>query len=403
MGTITYSVRVVTEDHSSEHKKELQEAVNSSLQRVNELMSTYLEDSDISKFNRFDSTEWMSIDIETVEVVERALEISKLTNGAFDPTVGPAVNVWNFGPNKKEATLPSEEEIAELKTVVGFETIEVRSDPPGIRKQNQKAQLDLSAIAKGYAVDRVARSLNQLGEKNFMVEVGGEVVTRGERVGGGPWKVAVEKPDASVSASDLSDRIHRVVALSGKALATSGDYRNFFEVDGKRYSHTIDPKTCKPVDHNLAVASVVADDCVTADAIATAVMVMGPEQGSTLCKKFGYPLLTVVRSNSTNGLPYVTFNSPDFPIAAEESKAGKATGDPKSKTKTGGQSILPVFLATFCVFCLFVLGMAIGAIFNNKPVTGSCGGIANMKNEDGEDVCGICSKPTVDCTETVDA
>ncbi len=402
MGPIPFKVLVVTEDSEVKKLKAVQSAVNDSLQRVNELMSTYLEDSDISKFNRADSSEWQSVDEETATVVGRALEICELTDGAFDPTVGPLVKAWNFGPNKKvKPELPSDGRIKELMDLVGYQNIEVRSDPPALRKRNPKAQLDLSAIAKGYAVDRVGRSLKQLGYENFMVEVGGEVTTSGERAAGGPWNVGIEKPNSETGLAD-TERSHRVVELSGKAVATSGDYRNFIDINGQRYSHTIDPKTGRPVKHKMAIASVVADDCMTADALATAVMVMGREKGTELCEKLGSPLLMISRSDSNDGLPHVTHASQDFPVAGEAEKTIQTIADEEeSKPRKSSRSeILPVFIATFVVFCLMILGMAVGAIFNNKPVTGSCGGIANMTNEDGESVCGICSKPTIDCEET---
>jgi len=397
MGSIRYRAVVVTDDHAAEKQNAVKNAVNSSLQRVNELMSTYLEDSDISKLNASTSTQWQSVDPDTATVVARALEICELTDGAFDPTVGPAVNAWNFGPGKKQSPKPpSDELVAEISSVVGFEKIEVRATPPSIRKLNPKVQLDLSAIAKGYAVDRVAASLTELGYENFMVEVGGEVFAKGQRQSGGPWKVGVENP-APNPLDETEDRIHRVVKLSGTAIATSGDYRNFFEVDGKRYSHTIDPKTCKPVDHGMAIASVVADDCMTADAMATAVMVMGHQKGAELCERLGYPLLTVRRSDSEDSPEHTSIASADFPLHVESEDAGTEPASEKEPdsiaeskvTQSESSSILPVFMATFLIFCLMVLGMAVGAIFNNKPVTGSCGGMANMTNEDGESVCGI--------------
>ena len=405
MGPIPFKVLVVTDDSEPEKLKAIQSAVNESLQRVNELMSTYLEDSDISKFNRSNSDSWLSVDTETAAVVARALEICELTDGAFDPTVGPLVNAWNFGPDKQEVPrLPKPEEIDKLRSLVGYENISVRSDPPAIRKNNPEAQLDLSAIAKGYAVDRVGQTLEELGYENFMVEVGGEVTTRGERASGGPWNVAVEKPDSANGMND-SQRAHRVVQLSGRAVATSGDYRNFIDIEGERYSHTIDPKTGRPVTHNLSIASVVADDCMTADALATAVMVMGRGKGSELCTKLGCPLLTISRSDSEDGLPLVTAASDSFPIPRDTEQLTQTPPDEEdSESGTAASSsrseILPVFVATFVVFCLMILGMAVGAIFNNKPVTGSCGGIANMTNSDGEEVCGICSKPTIDCPDT---
>ena len=401
MGSIGYTVLVVSDDSEPKQLKAIKTNIDISLERVNKLMSTYLEDSDISKFNRSESEDWQSVDKETAAVVARALEICELTDGAFDPTVGPLVNAWNFGPNKKEvAKIPDDDRIKKLKSLIGFSSIEVRADPAAIRKRNPKVQLDLSAIAKGYAVDRVGRTLEDMGYEDYMVEVGGEVATRGERAQGGPWNVAVERPDSKAHLDNAS-RAHRITQLSGKAVATSGNYRNYIDIDGKRFSHTIDPKTGRPVEHNLSIASVVADDCMTADAIATAVMVMGTEKGSQLCEANGFPLLTVSRSDSDDGLPYITAMSKDFSIANIEEAGTSESGD-QTETESGSSSageILPVFLATFVVFCLMILGMAVGAIFNNKPVTGSCGGIANMTNEDGEQVCGICSKPTVDCEE----
>ncbi len=403
MGPIPFLVAVASDDHEPEKLEILKNQVNDSLQRVNELMSTYIEDSDISKFNKSNSTDWISVDAETVSVVAKSLEISELTEGAFDPTVGPAVNAWNFGPGKtRNPSPPTADEIAALSSHIGYEKIETRKDPPAIRKSDINTQLDLSAIAKGYAVDRVAQTLAALGYENYMVEVGGEVYANGERSSGGPWNIAVEKPDNSNPLVRSEDNAHRVIKLSGQAIATSGDYRNFFEFEGKRYSHTIDPNTCEPVRHELAIASVVAKDCMTADAMATAVMVMGQKEGAAVCKRLGYPLLTVLRSASEES-GFTTDYSVDYPLSDDHALPTDAAGEQpqknSAKSSTEEMSIVPVFVATFVVFCLMVLGMAVGAIFNNKPVTGSCGGIANMTNEDGESVCGICSKPTADCTE----
>ena len=175
MGSISFRVVVVAEDPQPAEMSTIKDAVNDSLQRVNELMSTYLEDSDISKFNRSDSTQWQTVEVETATVVARALEICELTDGAFDPTVGPAVNAWNFGPGKKIVPeLPAVELIEELKSIVGYQHIEARIKPPALKKSNPKVQLDLSAIAKGYAVDLVGKSIAGLGYEDFMVVVGGE-------------------------------------------------------------------------------------------------------------------------------------------------------------------------------------------------------------------------------------
>jgi thiamine biosynthesis lipoprotein len=419
MGPIPFKVLVVVEETDKETLAGIQKTVSDSLKRVNELMSTYIDDSDISKFNQNQSTEWQSADAETVAVVKRALEISKLTDGAFDPTVAPAVNVWNFGPNKKKPTIPSGETIEKLLAQIGYQNIETRDAPPAIRKSNAETQLDLSAIAKGYAVDRVSKSLTELGFPNHMVEVGGEVVARGHRATkssdkkGGPWRVAIEQPVASKTAA-VGKRVNKVVQLSDQAVATSGNYRNYVTIDGKRYSHTINPKTCRPVLHDLATASIAAPDCMTADAMATAVMVLGESKGHELCESLGFALLTVSGISSDSAMTKV---SGDYPAESPEpltivppkpsnslavrDSDGEKAGQQKAKANAKGKSssILPTFIATFVIFALAILGMAVGAMFNNKPVTGSCGGLANMKNEDGNTVCGICSKPTTDCTE----
>ena len=408
MGPIPFKVLVATDKVDKKNQELVQRNINLSLQRVNELMSTYIPNSDVSRFNSAASNEWVDIDSETLAVISKAIEIAKLTDGAFDPTVGPAVNAWNFGPDKTETPqLPDAERIERIRSRVGYEKVELRSDPPAIRKLVDKVQLDLSAIAKGYAVDRVKQTLNEMEFENCMVEVGGEVATSGQRAAGGPWNVAIDNPSAS-SLNASSDPEMSVIQISGSAVATSGDYRNFIDINGKRYSHTINPETCWPVKHNLALASVVADDCMTADAIATAVMVMGMEKGKTFCNENGFPLLAVSRSNTEDGNPLVRYVSSQFPIR-KNTIDGETNGvpgevlekeaDSSDSASESKDSILPVFAATFAVFLLMVLGMAVGAIFNNKPVTGSCGGIANMRNEDGESVCGICSKPTTDCTE----
>lgn len=422
MGVIHFRVKVASDEQSPEKLEAVKTAVNDSLQRVNQLMSTYIEDSDVSKFNRSTSTQWQQVDAETAKVVQRALEICKLTEGAFDPTVAPVVNAWNFGPGKKQQPKPpTPAQIEELAKSVGFENIDVKLDPPSLKKSIPSVQLDLSAIAKGYAVDRVGETLRSLGYENFMVVVGGEVYSAGNRTTGGPWNVAVEKPDTRPGSNrpdpGEEKKLQQVVKLSNRAIATSGDYRNYFEHDGQRYSHSIDPATCRPVEHGMAVASVVADDCMSADALATAVMVMGHKKGAELCQRLGYPLLTIHSGTDGNFVEHI---SQDFPLSQDHAalinKVSGFESEPEPQVEPAkepakepvkesvpqeqsGESILPVFAATFVIFCLVVLGMAVGAIFNNKPVTGSCGGLANMTNEDGESVCGICSKPTTDCVE----
>ena len=388
MGPIPYSVIVVDVPNGVDQAK-VDAEIAASLDHVNQLMSTYIKDSDVSRFNDSESTEFVAVNEETASVVARAIEISKLTEGAFDITVGPAVNLWKFGPNKDEFEVPNADTIAKAKLLVGYKKLEVRLDPPAIRKTNPLLRIDLSAIAKGYAVDEVVRRLETLGCKNLMVEVGGEVRCSGQRHTGGPWRVGVEKPDEVRKVPAL------VAELTEKSMATSGDYRNYHRVGKKRYSHTIDPTTCQPVDHHMASACIIADDCMSADAMATAVMVLGLERGQKFLDTAGVEYHLVER-DSAFGRNFTTASSENFPIG--ELKL-KRESEQASSSRQPSNSIVPVFIASASIFGLVILAMAIGAIFNNKPVQGSCGGLANVTNEEGESSCSICSKPTADCVE----
>ena len=403
MGPIKYVV--VTDHPDSVTPEQLPKQIDSTLERVNQLMSTYLPDSDVSRFNASDSTEFFSVDPETVEVVRRALQISEQTNGAFDITVGPAVDLWKFGTDKSEVKeFPSADLVKQAAEVIGYRKLSVRVDPPALRKIEPKLRIDLSAIAKGYAVDQVAKTLDDSGCQQYMVEVGGEVFVRGERASGGPWQIGVERPDASKSANKIEvgfeREVFRVASISDKALATSGDYRNYFELNGKRFSHTVDPKTCRPVEHGLASACVIADDCMTADALATAVMVLGPDEGQKLCREVGVDYLLVTR-DSDFGSELTELKSAGFPIGKLDPELLKSS-KPKSKPSSA-QGILPTFIGAAVVIGLAILGMAVGSIFANKPVQGSCGGLSSATGEDGEASCSICAKPTTDCVERAEA
>lgn len=244
------------------------------LAEFNQLMSTYEPDSELSRFNESDSTEWFEVSGDTAEVVAYALELASETKGAYDPTVGPLVNLWGFGPGRKRnRSFPTDEQIEEASKFVGYQQVEVRLEPPALRKQNIEVYLDLSSIAKGDGVDAIARLLDSLEYEAYMVEIGGEVRTRGNKPSDEPWKIGIESPDPRRRS------LQKILKLSGESVATSGDYRNFFEQEGVRYSHTIDPRTGRPVLHNLATVSVLADNCREADALATALLVLGPKAG----------------------------------------------------------------------------------------------------------------------------
>lgn len=251
----------------------LKAGIDEALEELNDQMSKYRPESEISRFNRWKSRDWFPVSGETAHVVEQALEISRATGGAFDVTVGPLVNLWGFGPDRKERHIPGGKEIEEALQQTGYRHLEVRRSPPALRKKIDAIQVDLSAIAKGFGVDLVATRLMELGITDFLVEIGGEIRTGGVKADGSPWTLGIEKPLAGKT------EILKRLKVSQAALATSGDYRNFITHQGKRLSHTIDPRTGRPVAHALGSVTVLASSCMLADAWATALMVLGPEAG----------------------------------------------------------------------------------------------------------------------------
>ncbi len=398
MGPIKYNV-TVSQYPNEVNAAHLQKTVQTSLDRVNQLMSTYIPDSDVSRFNQSDSTQPIAVERETALVVARALEISTQTQGAFDVTVGPAVDLWNFGPKKRKFTVPADEIVESVKTSIGFQHLSCTLDPPTLQKSISGLKIDLSAIAKGYAVDVVADVLDAQGCDSYLVEVGGEVRARGLNSDGNQWKVGVEYP--TKRKSDPVGDLAAVAYLKDRSMATSGDYRNFEMFQGKRYSHTIDPKTCRPVEHSLATACLLAKDCMTADALATAVSVMGVEQGKQICDSLGVEYYLVVR-DETDANKLTSIVSKNFPVVRSKIPVAQEPANGADRVPAAnGESIWPAFIAATTVFGLAILAMAVGSIFANKPVTGSCGGLANMTNEEGDEACGICAKPTTDCVERV--
>jgi len=269
---------------------DLDARIASALAEVNAQMSTYDESSTLSRFNRDEDTDWFPVEPALVKVISAAQIISRQSGGAFDVTVGPLVNLWGFGPDAVGAQAPSPEALTEARSRVGYRFLEVRDDPPALRK-SMPVYVDLSAIAKGFGVDQVAVLLDGLGCADFLVDVGGEVRARGQNPSGRPWRVGVEVPDP-----DSAGGVQRVLLLDNRAVATSGDYRNFRDLDGRRFSHTIDPRTGAPVSHALASVSVVHDSAMWADGYATAIDVLGPEAGLALADDLGLPVLLVVRT-----------------------------------------------------------------------------------------------------------
>jgi len=289
MGT-SWSLKVVVEGSPEPAAaKALQAAAAKAVDAVNASMSTYKKDSELSLFNQHASSDPFKVSDMLLEVLLEARATAEVSGGAFDVTVGPLVNAWGFGPDK-ELDPPSDLKLEKLRKRVGADKVSVDQATSSVSKKRPDVYVDLSAIAKGYGVDRMAAALDGLGYTDFMVEIGGEVRAKGRNRSGAPWRIGVEQP-----ADGQNRRVHTVVPLDNKAMATSGDYRNYIERDGKRLSHTIDPRTGRPIEHKAASVTVVADTCMTADALATALNVMGPEAGMKLADAKGWAVLMLVR------------------------------------------------------------------------------------------------------------
>ncbi len=285
MGT-SYTIKLGPADTLTTLQETTRE-VEAELERVNAQMSTYLTTSELSRFNHQTQDEWFSVSQETAEVVHLALELYRNSDGAFDVTVGPLVNLWGFGPNGRPQSVPSQPTVAETLTSVGAQKLEVRLSPPALRKLVPRLQVDLSAIAKGHGVDRVAAVLERLHYASYFVEIGGEVRVKGTRPGGDAWRIGIERPDSAARS------VQRIAELRDQSMATSGNYRNFYDLDGRRFSHTIDPKTGYPKVDSIASATVVADNCALADGIATSMMAAGFESGLRLAEKHNWAVYLI--------------------------------------------------------------------------------------------------------------
>jgi thiamine biosynthesis lipoprotein len=274
------------------------DTVREALAFVEARMSTWLADSELSRFNRHASPAPFGFSADTFAVLALAQRVARETAGAFDATVAPAVNAWGFGPGRAHRVVHADER-GLLKSRIGHDRLALDDATRSATKAHPGVALDFSGIAKGYAVDRAAAALDALGIDRYMVEAGGEVRTRGLNADGTPWRIGIEQPDA------MPPRPYFVVPLADLSLATSGDYRIFFEQDGRRFSHEIDPASGAPIDHALASASVAASDCAYADAMATALMVMGPERARAFAAAHGIAAYFIVR-DATKLVPHAS-------------------------------------------------------------------------------------------------
>jgi len=294
MGT-TWQVTLTTlPNHTS--KEEIQGEIEATLERIESLASHWRADTPVSRFNRMLDTQPFPISSELLEILKVAERIHHETKGAFDVTVAPLVNLWGFGPiEETRGEIPTNEEIENALASMGQDKLELLPQS-SIRKTRPDLQLDLSALAKGYAIDQVAQRLDELGVLHYLVELGGELRAKGTGTKGQGWQVGLEHPQTDVNAT----KTHQVIALENAAVATSGNYRlAFTDPDtGQSYSHLIDPRTGRPVPHDLLAVSVLAPTAMEADAWATALLVLGSEKGMQLAEKENLAALFIERGPS---------------------------------------------------------------------------------------------------------
>ena len=287
MGT-TYNVKYLPQKDAPS-REQFQREIDRLLEEVNDQMSTYRKDSELSRFNQSRSSDSFTVSSQTATVVKEAIRLNALTMGALDVTVGPLVNLWGFGPEARPSVVPSDTELAERKAMTGIEHLKVEGN--SLQKDLPNLYVDLSTIAKGWGVDVVADYIQSQGIKNYMVEVGGEIRLKGHNREGVPWRIAIEKPDVNQRA------VQEIIEPGNMALATSGDYRNYFEREGIRYSHIIDPRTGRPIHNKVVSVTVLDKSCMTADGLATGLMVLGEEKGMQVAEKENIPVLMIVKTD----------------------------------------------------------------------------------------------------------
>lgn len=274
--------------------EELRAGIQARFEAVNQALSTWRADSALSRFNDDDSGEWRDVDPELAAVMAYALTLAEASDGAYDITVGPLVNLWGFGPDPATHRVPDPQAIAAARERVGWRKVEVDETRRRARKQ-PGVRVDLSSLGKGRGVDRVAEYLDGAGVSNYLIDLSGKLRARGHNAAGRPWRVAVERPGADAG-NDSALVQTEVVTLHDASVATAGDYRRFFETGGRHYSHIIDPRTGAPVIHHTVSATALDSGCMQADAWATVFMVMTPEKALALADARHLEALLIERS-----------------------------------------------------------------------------------------------------------
>ncbi len=288
MGT-TYHVKIVATEQQVKNNN-LHAEIDSLLKDVNQQMSTYIPDSELSRFNANPSTEPVEISEGLRRVIAESMRIGKLSGGKLDITVGPLVNLWGFGPDLHPDKIPSPDLLAQTRKRIGLEKLILKGNK--LSKTIPDLYVDLSTTAKGYGVDKVAELIEAKGFTNYLVEIGGEMRLKGFKHTGELWAVAVEKPVSEERS------VQQIIIPKDNAIATSGDYRNYFEVDGQRFSHIIDPDTGKPINHKLVSVTVIAATSMTADGLSTTLMVMGEKQGLAFANQHNIAALFISKADN---------------------------------------------------------------------------------------------------------
>ena len=284
MGT-TYNVKFVPVEGVNE--QEVKQQIDQVLVDINQLMSTYIPDSELSQFNQWNSIDPFDLSPQTIQVLNEAKRLGDISAGLLDVTVGPLVNLWGFGPLSRPNKIPTDELIKTTQRLVGLEKLTL--GPTWASKSITNLSVDLSTIAKGYAVDQVAELLHTHKIDNFIVEIGGEMRVSGIKASGKTWVIAIEKPEAEQRS------IQELISIGNNAVATSGDYRIYYEQDGVRYSHLIDPSTGYPITHNLVSVTVIHPSSMTADGLATALNVMGKDKALAVAKKYDIAVFMITK------------------------------------------------------------------------------------------------------------
>lgn len=280
-------------------KEALQDEVEAILGEIDKQLSTYRSDSDVERFNALPGGSCANVPDAMRELVAAGEQLSADSDGAFDLTLEPLLNIWGFGPQGRSERVPSAEEVEAARALTGHRHLRIEGDR---LCKSVAVQLDFNSIAAGYAVERVTARLEALGVRSYLVEITGELKAEGRKPDGSPWRIAIEAP------RDDERVAQKIVELNGLGVSTSGDYRNYFERDGRRYSHTLDPQTGRPIEHHLAAVTVIDESTLRADGLSTALMVLGPERGLALAERNAIAAFFVVRE----GQEFVTASTKAF-------------------------------------------------------------------------------------------